>query len=82
MKNRKIELGQLCAGGRPQCLSANLRMVTDTNEVIERGISGPPRVMNEGEVEPYYCAGSNPDDPAIGKVAGGNALSSVAFDNV
>ncbi|MGD8310781.1 MAG: Ig-like domain-containing protein [Chromatiales bacterium] len=51
-------------------------------QVVERGVSGLPRVMGEGEVELYYSAASNPDDPAIGKVAGGLALSSVVNGNV
>ena len=51
-------------------------------QVVERGITGLPRVMNEGEVELYYSAASNPDDPAIGKVAGGGALSSVVNGEV
>lgn len=46
-------------------------------QVIERGVTGPPRVLNEGEVELYYSAASNPKDPAIGKINAGTALSSV-----
>jgi len=51
-------------------------------QVVERGISTLPRVMGEGEVELYYSAASNPDDPAIGKVAGGQALSSLVNGDV
>jgi hypothetical protein len=51
-------------------------------QVVERGISGLPRIMGEGEVELYYSAASNPNDPAIGKVAGGQALSSVVDGEV
>jgi hypothetical protein len=50
-------------------------------QVVERGVNGLPRVMNEGEVELFYSAASNPDDPAIAKVASGQALSSVINDN-
>ena len=51
-------------------------------QVVERGVGGLPRILGEGEVELFYSAASNPDDPAIGKVAGGQALSSVVGDNV
>jgi hypothetical protein len=51
-------------------------------QVVERGITTLPRVMGETEVELYYSAASNPDDPAIGKVAGGQALSSLVGGNV
>ncbi|MES9818725.1 MAG: Ig-like domain-containing protein [Candidatus Thiodiazotropha sp.] len=51
-------------------------------QVVERGINGLPRVMNEGEVELFYSASSNPDDPAIAKVASGGALSSVVNGEV
>jgi len=50
------------------------------SQVIERGNGGLPRVMGEGEVSIFYSAASNPDDPAPSKVAGGQALSSVAND--
>lgn len=51
-------------------------------QVIERGINGLPRVMGETQVDLFYSAASNPDDPAIGKVAGGQALSSVGNGEV
>jgi hypothetical protein len=47
------------------------------SQVILRGTSGLPQVMGEGEVELFYSAVSNPDDPAPSKVAGGQAISSV-----
>ena len=52
------------------------------SQVVERGINGLPRVMNEGEVEMFYSAASNPKDPAIAKVARGQALSSVVNGTV
>jgi hypothetical protein len=51
-------------------------------QVIERGIEGKPRIMGETEVDLFYSAASNPDDPAIGKVAGGQALSSIVGGEV
>ncbi len=51
-------------------------------QVVERGVNGLPRVMGENEVALYYSAVSNPSDPAIGKVAGGQALSSVVNNEV
>jgi hypothetical protein len=48
------------------------------SQVIERGIGGLPRVMDENEVSVFYSAASNPNDPAPSKVAAGQALSSVA----
>ncbi len=51
-------------------------------QVVERGINGLPRVMGEGEVDLFYAAASNPDDPAIAKVASGEALSSVVGTEV
>ena len=49
-------------------------------QVILRGNGGLPRVLGEGEVDLFYSAASNPNDPAIAKVAAGQALSSVAAD--
>ena len=51
-------------------------------QVIRRGdgTTGLPRILDEGEVALEYSAVSNPDDPAPGRVAGGQALSSVAAD--
>jgi hypothetical protein len=50
------------------------------SQVIERGNGSLPRILGEGEVEIFYSAASNPNDPAPAKVAGGEALSSVAND--
>jgi len=50
------------------------------SQVIQRGNGGLPRILGEGEVEIFYSAASNPDDPAPAKVASGQALSSVAND--
>jgi len=47
------------------------------SQVIERGNGGLPRILGEGEVDIFYSAASNPDDPAPAKVASGQALSSV-----
>jgi hypothetical protein len=47
------------------------------SQVIQRGNGGLPRILGEGEVEIFYSAASNPDDPAPAKVASGQALSSV-----
>lgn len=49
-------------------------------QVVERGVTGLPRVMGETEVTVEYSASSNPNDPAIAKVAAGAALSSIAAD--
>ena len=49
-------------------------------QVIERGVTGLPRVMGKDEVDIFYSTASNPDDPAISRVAGGQALSSIAAD--
>ena len=49
-------------------------------QVVARGVNGLPRVMGETEVSVEYSAASNPNDPAIAKVAGGLALSSIAAD--
>ena len=48
------------------------------SQVIQRGNGGLPRILGEGEVDIFYSAASNPDDPAPAKVAAGQALSSVA----
>ena len=50
------------------------------SQVIQRGNGGLPRILGEGEVEIFYSAASNPNDPAPAKVAAGQALSSVAND--
>ncbi|MEN8108345.1 MAG: Ig-like domain-containing protein, partial [Pseudomonadota bacterium] len=51
------------------------------SQLILRGNGGPPRILDEGDnVEIFYSAASNPNDPAPSKVAGGQALSSVAAD--
>jgi hypothetical protein len=47
------------------------------SQVIQRGNGGLPRILGEGEVDIFYSAASNPDDPAPAKVASGQALSSV-----
>ncbi|RLA55249.1 MAG: hypothetical protein DRR04_14935, partial [Gammaproteobacteria bacterium] len=47
------------------------------SQVIVRGNGSLPRIMGEGEVDVYYSAASNPDDPAPAKVASGQALTSV-----
>jgi hypothetical protein len=47
------------------------------SQVIQRGNGGLPQVLGEGQVEVFYSAISNPDDPAPARVAGGLALSSV-----
>ena len=47
------------------------------SQVIQRGNGGLPRILGEGEVDIFYSAASNPDDPAPAKVASGLALSSV-----
>jgi hypothetical protein len=51
-------------------------------QVIRRGdaTTGLPRILGEGEATVEYSAVSNPDDPAPGRVAAGQALSSVAAD--
>lgn len=51
-------------------------------QVVARGVNGLPRIMDANEVKLYYSAVSNPSDPAIGKVAGGLALSSVINSQV
>lgn len=51
-------------------------------QVVQRGRTGLPRILGEGEVALSYSAASNPDDPAIAKVAGGQALSSVVGGEV
>ncbi|MGB4333719.1 MAG: Ig-like domain-containing protein [Chromatiaceae bacterium] len=51
-------------------------------QVVQRGRTGLPRVMGEGEVTLSYSAASNPNDPAIAKVASGQALSSVVNGDV
>jgi hypothetical protein len=50
------------------------------SQVIQRGNGSLPRILGEGEVDIFYSAASNPDDPAPAKVAAGQALSSVAND--
>ncbi|RKZ67247.1 MAG: hypothetical protein DRQ44_05870, partial [Gammaproteobacteria bacterium] len=50
------------------------------SQVIQRGNGGLPRILGEGEVDIFYSAASNPNDPAPAKVASGQALSSVADD--
>ncbi|MDB4575616.1 Ig-like domain-containing protein [bacterium] len=50
------------------------------SQVIQRGNGSLPRILGEGEVDIFYSAASNPDDPAPSKVASGQALSSVAND--
>ncbi len=49
-------------------------------QVVARGVNGPPRLLNEGEVSLQYSSASNPDDPAIARAASGLALSSIAAD--
>ncbi|MCC7277236.1 MAG: cadherin-like domain-containing protein [Chromatiaceae bacterium] len=51
-------------------------------QVVQRGRTGLPRVLGEGEVTLSYSAASNPNDPAIAKVASGQALSSVVNGEV
>ncbi len=51
-------------------------------QVVQRGRTGLPRVLGEGEVTLSYSAASNPNDPAIAKVASGQALSSVVNGDV
>ena len=43
-------------------------------QVVARGVNGLPRIMGETEVSVEYSAASNPNDPAIAKVAGGLGL--------
>lgn len=61
------------------------------SQVIERGVTGLPRVLGEGEVELFYSAVSHTaavagtplepsQDPAIAKADAGLALSSIASD--
>lgn len=47
------------------------------SQVVLRGNGGLPGILGEGEVDIFYSAASNPDDPAPAKVASGQALSSV-----
>ncbi|NNK12822.1 MAG: cadherin-like domain-containing protein, partial [Desulfofustis sp.] len=49
-------------------------------QVIKRGIGGKPRILGEGEVELFYSAASNPNDPALSKAVPDQALSS-ALEN-
>ena len=51
-------------------------------QVVQRGRTGLPRVLGEGEATLSYSAASNPNDPAIAKVASGQALSSVVNGDV
>ncbi len=51
-------------------------------QVVARGITTKPRILGEGEAVLTYSAASNPDDPAIAKVASGNAISSVVNGQV
>jgi len=62
-------------------------------QVVERGINGLPRIMNEDEVDLFYSAASHSEavvgtplepsqDPAIAKAASGQALSSVVNGEV
>jgi hypothetical protein len=54
-------------------------------QVVQRGRTGLPRVLGEGEATLEYSAASNPNDPAIAKPAGnlpGEALSSVVNGEV
>ncbi len=51
-------------------------------QVVQRGRTGLPRVLGEGEATLSYSAASNPNDPAIAKVASGQALSSEVNGNV
>jgi hypothetical protein len=50
------------------------------SQVIQRGKGGLPQILGKDQVEIFYSAASNPNDPAPSKVAGGQALSSVAAD--
>ena len=50
------------------------------SQVIERGNGGLPRILGKNEVEIFYSAAINPNDPAPAKVASKQALSSVAAD--
>lgn len=52
------------------------------SQVVARGVTGLPRVLGEQEVDLFYSAASNPDDPAIAKAATGQALSSVVNGSV
>jgi len=51
-------------------------------QVVQRGRTGLPRVLGEGEVTLSYSAASNPNDPAIAKAASSQALSSVVNGEV
>ncbi len=51
-------------------------------QVVSRGLTGLPRILGESEISVNYSAASNPNDPAIGKVAGGLALSSIVDGSV
>jgi hypothetical protein len=51
-------------------------------QVVARGITTTPRILGEGEAVLTYSAASNPDDPAIAKVASGKAISSVVNGEV
>ncbi len=51
-------------------------------QVVERGVTGLPRVMGEGEATLFYSAASNPNDPALSKSVPDQALSSVTNGNV
>ena len=51
-------------------------------QVVQRGVNGLPRVMDEGEVELLYSAASNEADPVLGKSAPDQALSSVVDGEV
>jgi len=52
-------------------------------QVIARGLTTKPRILGENDnVTLTYSAASNPDDPAIAKVASGKAISSVVNGQV
>lgn len=51
-------------------------------QVVQRSSTTLPRILGEQEVDLFYSAASNPQDPAIGKVAAGQALSSVVNNTV
>ena len=54
-------------------------------QVVQRGRTGLPRILGEGEATLTYSAASNPNDPALGKTVGSgpvSALSSVVNGEV
>ncbi len=51
-------------------------------QVVQRGVTGLPQLLGEGQAKLYYSAASNPNDPAIAKTTSGQALSSVVNNRV